>query len=295
MTWQIAILLQTVLIALSLICLRVLARDKRTSKASFAVNAGAYVPQYAVMLLCVPLFGDVHGDVFRDYWWRFMLGGLAFALFGVCIYKTMTYFEVAVANLIATVNAIFAAIGAVLFLSEKLSAQQLIGAIILLLGVAYGLLATHATHKRAVRHKILVGGMYAVIGGLMFAMAAINEKSLLSHMSIGSYMVYGTGLQVLMGILLAVIFQPKKLKLLIMPHVVGWASLHGALRGLGAVCFIYAEVKSDNVGLIAVVANFRLMLVVLLGAWLLKEHKHLKEKSVAAAASIAGITVMFWK
>lgn len=295
MNWEIAILVQTVLVALSIICMRVLARDKRTAKASFAISGGSYVAQYAAMLALVPFFGDVHSEVVSHYWWRFLLGGLAFALFGVCTYKTLTYFDVAIANIVASVNAIFAVVGALLFLSEKLSPQQLLGGVILLLGVGYGLLATHATHKKAVRKKVLAGGMYAVAAGLFFAVAAINEKSLLSVMPIGSYMIFGVGAQVLVSVSLAVIFQPKKLVLLLRPHVAGWTALFGALRGLGGACFIVAEVRSNNVGLVSVIANFRLMIVVLLGAWLLQEHKHLKEKSVAAAASLAGIAVMFWK
>ncbi|HSW79549.1 MAG TPA: DMT family transporter [Candidatus Saccharimonadales bacterium] len=295
MNWQLAILLQTVFIALSLISLRVLARDKRTASASFAIGAGAFVTQYAVMLPFVPLFGHIDSSVLQEYWWRFVLGGIAFSLFGVCVYKTMTFFDVAVANLVVSVNAIFAVIGAFLFLSEKLSTQQLVGAIILLFGVGYGLLATHATHKKAMRRKLLIGGMYAVIGGILFAFAAINEKSLLSNMTIGSYILYGTGIQALIGILLGVIFQPRKMPLLLYPHVLGWTAATGILRGLGAVCFIVAEVKSDNIGLVSVVANFRLMLVVLMGAWLLKERNHLKQKSFAAITAIAGITVMFWK
>ena len=159
MNWQLAILLQTVFIALSLISLRILARDRRVHQNLVSViGSGVYASQYATMLVFIPFIGHIDSHVLFEYWWRFILGGTAFALFGVCIYKTLTYFDVAIANLVAAVNAVFAVIGAVLFLSEKLSAQQLIGAIILLLGVAYGLLATHATHKKSVRHKVFTGG-----------------------------------------------------------------------------------------------------------------------------------------
>ncbi|HSW79911.1 MAG TPA: DMT family transporter [Candidatus Saccharimonadales bacterium] len=295
MTWQFAILLQTVFIALSLICMRVLARDKKTADASFTISAGSFISQYAVILLLLPFFGSIQHSAFHEYWWRFILGGIAFSLFNICVFKTMSYFDVAIANIVTSVNAIFAVIGAILFLSEKLSVQQLFGGIILLSGVGYGLLATHATHKKAVRRKVMAGGFYAVIGGIIFAFAAVNEKSLLSDMTISTYLFYGLGTQLIISVALAVIMQPRKLALLMIPRVAAWTTGFGALRGFGAACFVIAEVKSNNVGLVTVAANFRLMIVVLLGAWLLKEHKHLKEKSVAAAASLAGIAVMFWK
>jgi drug/metabolite transporter (DMT)-like permease len=295
MDWQIAIFLQTILVALSFICLRVLTRNKRYAGASFAVNAGLFVSQYVVMLALVPLFGHVNAAVVAEYWWRFMLGGLAFVLTNVCAYKTLVYFDVAIANIVATVNAIFAVIGAIVFLSENLSLQQVLGAIVLLLAIAYGLLATHATHKKSVRRSVWLGTMYAVLGGLCFAFAAVNEKSLLGRMSIGSYLVCGVGGQCLMAVLAAIALQPQNLKLLLKSHVATWSVLSGVFRGLGGTCFIVAEVKSNNVGLVSVLANFRLMIVILLGAWLLREHNHLRQKVAAATASIAGIAIMFWK
>jgi drug/metabolite transporter (DMT)-like permease len=233
--------------------------------------------------------------VLGQYWWRFVIGGLAFALTNVCTYKTLVYFDAAIGSIVATVNAIFAVIGASIFLSEDLSLWQLAGALVLLFAVGYALLATHATRKKAVRRSLRLGTTYALLAGLCFAVAAVNEKSLLEQMSIGSYMVYGVGGQCLLAVLLGVAVQPKRLWLLAKPHVAGWSLLSGALRGFGGACFIVAEVRSNNVGLVSVIANFRLIIVILLGAWLLKEHQHLRQKFGAALASIAGMAIMFWK
>lgn len=295
MSWQVAILLQTVLVAGSMVSLRVLARDKRTANASFAINAGLYVALYAGMLMVAVFMSNVHNAVLGQYWWRFVIGGLAFALTNVCTYKTLVYFDAAIGSIVATVNAIFAVIGASIFLSEDLSLWQLAGALVLLFAVGYALLATHATRKKAVRRSLRLGTTYALLAGLCFAVAAVNEKSLLEQMSIGSYMVYGVGGQCLLAVLLGVAVQPKRLWLLAKPHVAGWSLLSGALRGFGGACFIVAEVRSNNVGLVSVIANFRLIIVILLGAWLLKEHQHLRQKFGAALASIAGMAIMFWK
>ncbi len=295
MNWQAAIMLQTILTAGSVIVFRVLARDKQTANASFAVNAGMYVTLYISMLVVAVFLGRIHSAALGQYWWRFIAGGLAFTLTNVCTYKTLVYFDAAIASIVATVNALFTVVGASLFLSENLSMQQFVGAVVLLLGIGYGLLATHATRKKAVRRSLRLGITYALLAGISFAAAAVNEKSLLEHMSTGSYMVYGVGGQCIIAVLLGVILQPKYLRLFAKPRVVGWSLLGGALRGFGGACFIVAEVNSNNVGLVSVIMNFRLIVVIVLGAWLLKEHQHLRQKFEAALASIAGVAIMFWK
>jgi drug/metabolite transporter (DMT)-like permease len=295
MSWQLLITLQTVLVGTSLVAQRVLARDKHTAEASFVIIAGVFVALYSAMLVVALSLGGIHTDVFGHYWWRFVGGGVAFAITNVCTYKTLVYFDVAVANIVGTLNAIFAVIGAALILSEDLTARQLLGGIVLLLAIAYGVLATHASSNKSVQRSARLGVMYALLAGISFAVAAVNEKSLLGHMPAATYMVYGVGWQCIMAIVLAVLLQPRKLYLLFRPRVAGWSLLSGLLRGFGGACFILAEVRSNNVGLVSVIANFRLIVAIFLGAWLLGERQYIRQKLAAAAVSIAGMGLMFWK
>jgi drug/metabolite transporter (DMT)-like permease len=295
MPWQELILLATVFNALGMITLRVLAREKQTANASFVISAGCYVTIYAAMLLLLPWIGHVHTQAFREYWWRFVGGGFAFALTNVFIYKTLVYFDVAIANIVGTINAVFAVIGAAVFLGEDLSTTQFIGAAILLPAIAYGVLATHVTRKKSVRRSVKLGLMYALLAGLCYGVAMVNEKSLLGHMATASYIVFGVGCQLALITVSAILLQHNKLRLLLRPRVAGWSALSGALRGFGGACVILTEVKSNNLALASVISNFRLIVVILLGAWLLKEHQHLRQKFAAAAIAIAGLTVMFWK
>jgi len=58
---------------------------------------------------------------------------------------------------------------------------------------------------------------------------------------------------------------------------------------------VLAEIRSDNVALVAVIANFKIIIVVLLSAWLLKERQKIRQKTAGAIAALAGLTVMFWR
>ncbi len=295
MNWQTLILLSTVFNAFGMITLRVLARDKRTTNANFAISAGAYIGIYTAILLLLPVLGRVQWHVFHDYWWRFIGGGLAFALTNAFVYKTLVYFDVAVANIAGTLNAVFAVAGSAIFLHEDLTPQQAVGALILLPAIAYGVIATHSTSKKSDRRSVKLGLFYTLLASICYGVAMVNEKSMLGHMSAASYAVFGVGGQFAMMWVTAAIWQPNQIRLLLRPRVAQWSLLTGALRGLGGICVILTEIKSNNMALAVVIANFRLIVVIFLGAWLLKEHKHVQQKLVAACGSIAGIAVMFWK
>lgn len=294
MHWQVLILLQSLLVAVSTIIIRILARDKKTAKASFVINAGLYLALYISILLLVPWLGHVNIHYAIKYWWRYLFGGLFFALTNVFTYKTLVYFDAAIASIVGTVNAMFTIIGAALVLNENLSKMQIVGSLILLGAISYGILATHSISQRLDRRRALLGVMYALLAGISFAIAAVNEKSLLSHMTIGTYGILGIGGQFLMSILTALIIQPRKIHILFSKRVFGWSMLGGVLRGVGGVCFMLAEVKSNNVALVSVISNFKLIIVVLLGWWLLNEREYLARKFYSAMLAISGLIVMFW-
>jgi len=295
MSWQELILLGTIANALGAVSIRVLARDKQTAGAGFAMAAGYYVAIFVSRLLFLPLLGHVHTQVLGEYWWRFVGGGLAFALTNFFTYKTLVYFEVAVANIVGSVNVIFAVVGSAVFLGENLSSQQFVGAAVLLPAIAYGVLATHVVRKKSAQRSIKLGLSFALLAGVTFAVAMVNEKSLLGHMSVASYVVFGVAGQLVMAMLSAVLLQRPQLHLLLRSRVAGWNLLIGVLLGIGGLCFILTEVKSNNLALAAVISSCRLIVVVLLGAWLLKERQRLRQKLTAAAVAIVGLGLIFWK
>lgn len=294
MGWQSYILAQTILVALSIICLRILARDKEYAKASFVINACLYVFLYVVFLALSPWLGAIHMAKLHEYWWRFIVGGLAFALTNVFTYKTLVYFDAAVATIAGTLNAFFTIFFAAIVLGEVLTTLQIIGAIVLVLAISYSVLATRAMHKKIGKNALKMGLLYATLAGITYAFADVNEKSLLQDMNIGTYVIFGVGGQLVMAVIIALIFQRKKFVLLLRPRVIGWSALGGTLRGLGGVCFILSEVKSNNVALVTVISSFKLIVVIFLGWWLLGERKYIARKLVSAGLAIAGLTVMFW-
>jgi transporter family protein len=295
MSWQILILLNALFVGVSTIVMRVLARDKRNAGASFIINAGQFISLWLVGLLLLPLLGHVNADTLSEFFWRLAGGGLAFALTYTCTYKSLTYLDAAVGSIFNTLNALFTVGLAAVTLHEDLNLRQLLGAIILTAAIIYTTLALQAHKNKTSRRDLLYGLSYAVLGGLIYAVAIVNEKSLLHQMSTASYVLFGWGWQMLAAILVALLLQRRKLYVLFSRRTAVLVILSGALRGIGGAAFVLAQVRSNNVALITVISNFKLVIVVVLSAWLLKERQKIQQKAIGALAAIAGLCVMFLK
>lgn len=295
MAWQALILIQAFLTALAVIVTRLLARDKYTAKASLAITAGWFVCLYGVGLLILPHFGNVQLSSLYEYWWRFLLGGLAFALTNAFTYYSLVYLDASVGTIFNTINALFTVFGASILLHENLDSQQLVGAVILLTAIIYTALATRHRPTKVVHRRLIIGLAYAIAAGVFYAIASINEKSLLAHVSVGDFLLFGWFGETVMAVLVVLLLQPGSLKVFKVPRVVGWTAVLGALRAVSGLCFILAIIRSNNVGLMTVISNFRLIIVVLLGVWLLKERQKTYQKLFGSAVAIIALSLMFWQ
>lgn len=286
---------QAFLTALATLVTRLLAREKQTATASLAITAGWFVCLYVVGLLMLPHFGQVHLSSLHDYWPRFLLSGVAFALTNAFTYYSLVYLDASVGTIFGTLNALFTVFGASLVLHEDLSSPQLLGAVILLAAIVYTALATRHKPTERVHRNLIIGLVYAVLGAVFYGIASVNQKSLLSHVSVGDLLAFGWFWEMAMAVFIVLLIQPRSLEVLRMPKVAGWTAVLGVLRATSGLCFILAMVRSNNLGLITIISNFRLIIVVLLGYWLLKERKKPLQKLIGSAVAIIALSLMFWQ
>ncbi|MEO6761049.1 MAG: DMT family transporter [Candidatus Saccharimonadales bacterium] len=295
MSWQLLATISFLFVAGSLIAARLLARDRANSGASFVINAGAFTFLWLTGLLLLPQFGPVNSHTLSDFFWRLVGGGVAFALTNVATYKSLTYIDAATGTIFNTLNTLFSVGLAAVVLNEDLTAWQAIGGVLLIMAVIYSTLALRNKSSNLSKRALLCGLGFAILAGLIYSVAIVNEKSLLGQMSSGSYIVYGWGWQWLALVIMAVILQAKKFKLLYRSATFRLVVVFGVLRGIGGAAFVLAEVRSNNVALISVISNFKIIVVVAIGAWLLKERTRLRQKAIGALIALAGLSMMFWK
>lgn len=295
MGWQFFILSQALLVAIATIITRLLAKDKRTSDAAYAITAGWFVVLYIAGLFMLPGLGQVHLSSLTHYWWRFLFGGASFALTNIFTYRMLVYMDAGVGTIFSSLNTLFTVVGSGLLLHEDLSNLQIVGAVCLLVSVIYASLAVHPSRTKLHRRNLMIGLGYAVITAIFYAIASVNEKSLLSHVSSGDYILFGWGGQALLAIAVAWLVQPKAFRVLRRSSVATWTVVLGIMRAVSGLCFIMALIHSGNVGLVTVVSNFKLIVVVLLGIWLLRERQKVPQKLLAASGAVASLALMFWQ
>ncbi len=294
MSWQFFILANSLLVAISVLAVRAMAREKYAAGASQIISAAQSVCQYGFVLLLLPLLGPINFASLSGYWPWFLLGGVAFGLNHIFTYKLLSYLDAGLSSILNMLSIPFTLLLAALVLHEELSPVQAIGGFILLIAVIYGLLISRQVKHRASKNPWAWGLLFAVLGSLAYAIALVNEKHLLGEMNASTYIIFGWAGQVVASIALAA-NDFKHLKLLQRPRILYLTAASGISRSLSGVMFVKSQIKANNLAVVAVSSNFRLILVILLGAWWLRERDRLKQKLLAAGLSIIGLSIIFWK
>lgn len=296
MSWQVLILLNALAQAFSTISIRAVARLKEAEKASFAMGAAQSFFLFIGTILLVPFLGDVDFGMFSEYFWWFVGGGIASTLGNACAYKVLSYLEAGISTILNTIYVVFVVLLAAIVLDETLGQTQLIGAMLLLLAVVYGtLIARHPDIKKRHGSAWIYGLIFALVGGFIVAAAIVNEKYLIDRMNASTFLIITFGWQLFFTVLAAVIFQRRKLPLILDRTILKLNLASGLLRALAAAFIVLAIIKSDNISLITVVSNFKIVFVILIAAIILKEHQRMTKKLAAATVATLGLIIIFWE
>jgi drug/metabolite transporter (DMT)-like permease len=212
------------------------------------------------------------------------------------MYRALVYMESAIVSVITTISALFTFLIAAVVFGERLSPYQLLGSMLLLPAIWYVLhLASKERQGIHVHSRAWLRGLgYAITASWCFAIGFVLEKYALNHVSIPTYIGVGWGFQLLSSWALLLIFRRHTLKLLKDPTITMLAMRLGALRGTAGFLFLLALVRSNNVTLMAVISNFRIIVVAILAGLLLKERDHYTEKLAAAAVAFVALGIIFW-
>jgi drug/metabolite transporter (DMT)-like permease len=295
MSWQVLITLQTIIIAFSTVSIRAITRQKKISSSVLAVNGIQSVIYYAGILCLLPFIGSIEFGKINQYAALLIGGGLLFAVANACGFKVLSYLDAGFGTILGTLGTLFTIIFAAIILGEELSLKQAVGSVILLLGVSYGLLIAREHHKGKKNHRAwLWGFIFAVFAGLFIGLALVNEKYLLGHMNTPTVMFYVTGIQMLGSLTIGAIIEPKGYRLVKDKSVMMLNLISGSLRSVAAIFFILALVKSNNVAVIEVIEQFKLVIIIILAALILKERDRLRQKFLAACGAICGLAIIFW-
>ena len=290
------IMLHALFSALQALQFRAIARDKKARHGGLAVNAIAFSTLYVCGLIILPLIGGVRLQEFLDQWVLFIAASMLFVCALYLMYKGFTHLESATASVLGTSSALFTVIIASVIYGESLSPTQLVGIAIVLPCIWYVLLLARQ-HNTLLNFKDkgwLHGFWYIIGSSLCLGTAHVIEKEILSRASVGSYIAFGWALQTIAAWGLYFLFGKKAKKMFSQQKTVRSSMQLGVVRAATGFFFVLALAKSNNVSLVAVVANFRIILVAILAGWFLNERTFYYKKIAAAAISVIGLSIIFW-
>jgi len=286
-TWQLAILTHQILETIFSLVYRNYAKKH---------EGDHYVTNAIMYLATVVPFGIVWSltkggptlDFSNNLWWFFILAGFLFAVGNITAFKANTKVEASQFAIIYSFRTVVIVIASWLLLSERLTHNQLIGAVLVFTASLFVIwLSRPRNTKRKLNVYSLIAGASAVLMGL----AVTNEKYILSGVTIATYVVIGWGLQAFFMTLLAN-RQLTKVKQLVKDGSIKTILLLGILRTIAGFAFINALQLSNNASLIGSIAALQIILVTLGGYIFLNEKKYGVYKFAAAVVAFAGVVLL---
>lgn len=294
MNGQSLAVLSTVPAAFQLLMMRHVARGRRKYNAA-VMNAISLVTFYLIALLCLPLLGTPNFADARAHVGLLLLNGVLFTGTVIFMWKGLEHLAAGVFSILNTVATLFTIALAVPLLHESFRHYQWVGAAILMITIWATLFLANREdpHLEKTAHW-KVGVAYCMASSLCVAAAWTNEKHLLSLMSPSTYAVYEWGTQLAVAVVTAVWLGGRRgfRDIVRSRTVCAWVVGSGVMRAVSAVLFILAQVYSNNIALVSVISNFKIIIIAIIGALALGERKFLAHKLATAAMAIGGLTLL---
>lgn len=260
--------------------------------AQMQVAAVLFVITFVIAAPLALLYGDVHISSLIRWWPYLILAGVTASLSVSLLLFTYRHMDAAMATLLTTLHVVLGIVGGMYVLGERMGLQELTGGLIVLLAVGYAL-AVHVGKRE--RRNWTRGIMYAVASAMCFAVGVVIEKFLIGQMSVPSYVVWGLGVQCLVGVLFGALLGWRHFgEVLRMRHAVLLVGA-GLVRSSMAVLFVFTLVMFKSLCIAMVLAGLRPLFVAFLGAWLLGERKFLGRKVIASIVAASGVAIMLWR
>ncbi|MBA2279311.1 DMT family transporter [Candidatus Saccharibacteria bacterium] len=297
MNWQTLILLHAFVAAFQILQSRAIARIPKARHAALSVNAVAFTALFVIGIMITLFYGPASIQEVKNYWPFLTLCGICFTAGSVFMYKALVYMESAVVSVITTVTALFTLILAGVILNERLSLMQILGAMILIPTIWYILLlASNEKQGIKIHNRAWLRGLgFALTASAAFAAGSVLEKYSINHVSISTYIIGSWGTQVIMAWVFVLLLNKKSLRILNDPKIMMMSVRLGVIRSFAAALFLLAIIRSNNVTLMIIISNFRIIVVALLAGFFLGERQHYTQKLAAAAAAFLALGIIFWK
>jgi len=283
MSWQILIALSVLLYSFSVLLQKVLLKDDKSDPISFSIFFQVGVSIIIAALVFLLNGGIVIPDL-SEIWVYVLLMGILYGLANVSVFKSLKLTDASQFGVLFQSKNLFAIVGTSLIFNEMLTTKQWIGALLLIAGVV--IVSLNKT-----KLKIDKGSLLALLAGLLFGAANVNDRFLVSYFDPYSYVVVGF---LFPAILISVIY-PRKLagiKIFLNKSYLFKMAVLCLTYGLSATAFFAALSTTDNASQLFTINAFSVITVVVFSMIFLKERDFMPRKILGAILSLVGLLLV---
>ncbi|HEY5441942.1 MAG TPA: EamA family transporter [Candidatus Saccharimonadales bacterium] len=285
MTWQLLLaaylVLGTVVALLQRRLGRTIPQHNRLANGFFFVCV-----HYPLGLILAAILG-FHLDIGWFNFFTLAVMGISFPLTDMLIFRASKDVDAGLVGILNNLTPVITIALAALLLSERLSGQQLIGALIIAVSALAVSIITYEQGSKSRK----TGIMLALLSITLLGLGTVYETWILKRIGMGSVLIYGQGLQTFW---MAVFAWPYRhgIKQIINrkygAEIVTWA-FSKSLKGFA---FLGALTLSKSAAIVGAFTGFLPVMVVLAAYFVLKERSYLRVKIIAAAAGAVGLVIL---
>ncbi len=236
----------------------------------------------AILGLFIPLFTPLH---FSSDHVQVVVLTFICAIFGaayfICNYIAQKHVEAGVTSLVSNIYTPFAIIGGTLFLGEGLSPQQMLGTVLLLIGIVIVSKKHRTGTFKFDKYFVLMAASGIMLGVLLVTERALQLETGLAAATLLSWwgQFFALGIAVLV----------TKSKSAYSYTDIG---ITGFLRFLQALSWVILVFVVGNLSVVSSVTTFKVVLMFILGAVFLHEREDLPRKIFGSVIALAGLLLM---
>lgn len=180
-----------------------------------------------------------------------------------------------------TTGRLWNVVGAYFFLHEPLTAQKILGALIIFTGIAIVLF-----EKK--KFKLNIGAVFALTAAFLFGMNDINGYYILRSVNATNFLIFGN----LLPVFALVLIQPqliKKISFYFKKQIAIKILVLCTIDTLGTIALYLAYQVGRNASVIGPLSATRVLLSVILATIVLKERNNLTNKIIGAVITVVGV------
>lgn len=282
MSWQILVALSVVLYSVSVLLQRVILKESNSKPIAYSIFYQFLIGIF--MAVIALFFGGIHLPNLRPLIFNLILMALFYGFSNIFIFKSLKQTEASKFTIIFSTRAFFTIFASSLLLKEFLTTKQFIGVSFIFLGVIL-------VNLKSRKFSLGRGEFFALLGAICFGLANSNDRYLLKHFELYSYMAVCF---IVPSLVMSCIYhrELEHIKLFLSKKVLKKVLLLCIFYGSAALTFFAALQIGSNSSQIASINLSSVIITVLLSIIFLKEREIISKKLIAAIVSFIGLLLL---